>query len=81
MTEVAFHIEICRTGLARCQVLKETFVTFSTVIEKLGAEAEVDATKKVSCDKELAEPNQKKADKTAEIEKLTAKIEHRNWQL
>jgi len=45
------------------------------MIEKLESEAEADATKKAYCDKELAETNQKKADKTAEIEKLTAKIE------
>jgi len=45
------------------------------MIEKLETEAEADATKKAYCDKELAETNQKKADKTAEIEKLTAKIE------
>merc|ERR1719454_1178679 len=38
------------------------------MIEKL----EADATKKAYCDKELAETNQKKDDKTAEIEKLTA---------
>ena len=45
------------------------------MIEKLEPEAEADATKKAYCDKELAETNQKKADKTAESEKLTAKIE------
>merc|ERR1719174_2233976 len=45
------------------------------MIEKLEAEAEADATKKAYCDKELAETNQKKSDKPAEIEKLTAKIE------
>jgi len=44
------------------------------MIEKLEAEAEADATKKAYCDKELAETNQKKSDKTAEIEKLAAKI-------
>ena len=44
------------------------------MIEKLEAEAEADATKKAYCDKELAETNQKKGDKTAEIEKLSAKI-------
>merc|ERR1719478_1812902 len=43
------------------------------MIEKV--EAEADATKKAYCDKELAETNQKKDDKTAEIEKLTAKID------
>merc|ERR1719230_1067758 len=45
------------------------------MIEKLEAEAEADATKKAYCDKELAETNQKKSDKTAEIEKLGAKID------
>jgi len=45
------------------------------MIEKLEAEAEADATKKAYCDKELAESNQKKDDKNAEIEKLTAKID------
>merc|ERR1719281_2217182 len=50
------------------------------MIEKLEAEAEADATKKAYCDKELAETNQKKADKTAEIEKLTAKIEQQAAQ-
>merc|ERR1719240_2182841 len=45
------------------------------MIEKLEAEAEADATKKAYCDKELAETNQKKDDKNAEIEKLTAKID------
>jgi len=44
------------------------------MIEKLEADAEADATKKAYCDKELAETNQKKSDKTAEIEKLAAKI-------
>merc|ERR1719469_1065648 len=44
------------------------------MIEKLEAEAEADATKKAYCDKELAETNQKKDDKSAEIEKLSAKI-------
>jgi len=44
------------------------------MIEKLEAEAEADATKKAYCDKELAETNQKKDDKNAEIEKLSAKI-------
>jgi len=45
------------------------------MIAKLEAEAEADATEKAFCDKELAETNQKKDDKNAEIEKLTAKIQ------
>ena len=35
---------------------------------------EVDATNKVYCDKELAEANQKKSDKVAEIKKLVAEM-------
>jgi len=44
------------------------------MVEKLEADAEADATEKAFCDKELAETNLKKDDKTAEIEKLSAKI-------
>jgi len=50
------------------------------MVEKLEAEAEADATKKAYCDKELAETNQKKDDKTSEIEKLVAKIEQQAAQ-
>jgi len=45
------------------------------MISKLESEAEADATKKAYCDKELAETKQKKEDKAAEIEKLSAKID------
>merc|ERR1712039_527155 len=45
------------------------------MIEKLEKEAEADATHKAFCDKELAETNEKKADKTAEIEKLSTQID------
>jgi len=45
------------------------------MITKMEAEAEADATEKAFCDKELAETNAKKDDKTGEIEKLTAKID------
>jgi len=47
----------------------------SDMLEKLEADAEADATEKAFCDKELAETNFKKDDKTSEIEKLTSKIE------
>jgi len=47
----------------------------SDMIAKLESEAEADATEKAFCDKELAETNLKKDDKTSEIEKLTAKIQ------
>merc|ERR1712187_471027 len=45
------------------------------MIEKLEGEAEADATHKAYCDKELAESNQKKADKEGEIAKLSTKID------
>merc|ERR1711948_184963 len=45
------------------------------MIEKLEAEAEADATHKAYCDKEIAESNEKKDDKTNEIAKLTTKID------
>jgi len=45
------------------------------MIEKLETEAEADATHKAFCDKELAETNEKKADKAAEVEKLSAQID------
>merc|ERR550525_1806466 len=45
------------------------------MISKLEKEAGADATKKAYCDKELAETNAKKADKSDEIEGLTTKTE------
>merc|ERR1719373_539721 len=45
------------------------------MIEKLEAEASADSTKKAYCDKELAESNAKKADKSDEIAALSTKLE------
>merc|ERR1712203_704585 len=45
------------------------------MIEKLESEAEADATHKAYCDKELAESREKKADKKAEIAKLSTKMD------
>merc|ERR1719414_2539742 len=45
------------------------------MIERLESEASADAEHKAYCDKELAESNAKKDDKTAEISKLTTKID------
>merc|ERR1719323_632251 len=44
------------------------------MIAKLEKEAGADATKKAYCDKELAESNEKKSDKSGEISKLTNRI-------
>merc|ERR1719424_2204421 len=45
------------------------------MIEKLEGEAAADAEHKAFCDKELSENEEKEADKIAEIEKLTSKID------
>merc|ERR1712066_807025 len=47
----------------------------SNMIARLEKEAGADATKKAYCDKELAESNEKKSDKTDEIEKITTRID------
>jgi chromosome segregation ATPase len=47
----------------------------SNMIEKLLQEAEADATEKAFCDKEMAETEAKKADKEADIEKLSTSID------
>jgi len=50
------------------------------MIEKLEAEAGADATHKAYCDKELAESNTKKTEKTNEIAKLATRIDRQNAQ-
>jgi len=45
------------------------------MVAKLEAEAGADATKKAYCDKELSETNAKKAEKSAEIETLTTRVD------
>jgi len=47
----------------------------ANMIEKLLSEAQEDATEKAFCDKETAETEAKKADKEANIEKLSTKID------
>jgi len=47
----------------------------SGMIEKLEGEAAADADHKAFCDKELSENEEKEADKIAEVEKLTSKID------
>merc|ERR1740123_2370912 len=45
------------------------------MISRLEEEADADASHKAYCDKEIGESNVKKADKTAEIEKLSTSID------
>jgi len=47
----------------------------SNMIEHLLSEAQADATEKAFCDKEMAETESKKADKEANIEKLSTQID------
>merc|ERR1719276_328408 len=63
------------SGGSKAEIFGKIKGLISDMISKLEEEAEADATEKAFCDKELAETNQKKDDKTAEIEKLTAKID------
>jgi len=62
-------------GGNKADVFGKIKVLVTDMITKMEAEAEADATEKGFCDKELAETNAKKDDKTGEIEKLTAKID------
>jgi len=47
------------------------------MIEKLQSEQAADATQKAFCDKEMGETKEKKADKEAEVEKLSTKKEQK----
>jgi chromosome segregation ATPase len=62
-------------GRSREDIFAKVKGLIGDMIEKLSKEAEADATEKAFCDKELAETEQKKADKEAAIEKLTTQIE------
>merc|ERR1719409_1428629 len=52
----------------------------SDMLAKLTKEAEEDATQKAFCDKEMAETKAKKEDKTAEVSKLSTKLEQKEAQ-
>ena len=45
------------------------------MISKLEAEADADASRKSWCDRNLADASQQKSDKTAEVAKLTSRID------
>merc|ERR1719261_1059138 len=45
------------------------------MIEKLLNDAQADASHKAYCDKELAESNEKKTDRTAQVDKLSTEID------
>merc|ERR1719183_2327412 len=62
-------------GRSREDIFAKVKGLIGDMIEKLSKEAEADATEKAFCDNELAETEQKKADKEAAIEKLTTQID------
>jgi chromosome segregation ATPase len=62
-------------GGANADIFAKVKEMITGMITKLEEEGEADATEKAFCDKELAETNMKKDQKTSEIETLTAKID------
>merc|ERR1719310_1042891 len=69
-----------RSGAATEDVFAKVKGLINDMIERLLAEAQAEADKKAYCDKEMAESNAKKDDKTAEIAKLTTKIDKMSTQ-
>merc|ERR1719355_184741 len=69
-----------RSGASAEDVFAKGKGLISDMIERLLAEGQAEADKKAYCDKEMAESNAKKDDKTAEIAKLTTKIDKMSTQ-
>jgi len=67
-------------GGSKADVFSKIKGLVQDMINKLESEAAADATEKVFCDKELAETRQKKGDKEAEIEKISAKVDKMSSQ-
>merc|ERR1719387_1858884 len=70
------HFEAVRfvRDLAR-KLHSKPIALLASMISRLEADAEADATHKAYCDKEISESNVKKDDKTAEITKLSTEID------
>jgi len=64
-----------RAGGSTADPFSKVKSLISGMIEKLLSEAQADATEKAFCDKEMAETESKKADKEADIEKLSTSID------
>merc|ERR1719428_1964632 len=64
-----------RFGGASQDIFAKVKGLIADMIERLEKEADADAKHKAYCDKELAYADQKKADRVAEIEKLTTAID------
>merc|ERR1719203_1614433 len=72
LTQLASQMAV---ALHSSDAFEKVKALISDMIARLEKEAGADATKKAYCDKELAESNAKKEDKTDEIEKLSTKID------
>lgn len=68
------------SGTNQADIFAKVKALIRDMVSKLESDAQADATEKAFCDKELAETNLKKDDKTAEIEKLGAKIDKQKSQ-
>merc|ERR1719247_2146845 len=75
LAQLASRIVTAMRGKHGADIFGKVKGLIQDMIEKLQAEAEADATEKAFCDKEMAETEQKKADKEAAIEKLTTAID------
>merc|ERR1719442_144941 len=76
LTQLANRIATAmRFGGASQDIFAKVKSLIADMIERLEKEADADAKHKAYCDKELAYADQKKADRVAEIEKLTTAID------
>merc|ERR1712032_1126900 len=77
LTQLASRLEMTvRTSSAQgADPFAKVKGLISDMIASLEEAADADATEKAYCDKEMAETKAKKDDKTAEIQKLTTKID------
>merc|ERR1719353_650919 len=76
LTQLASRINSAiKLGHGEGDVFAKVKGLITDMIAKLEKEAEGDATEKAYCDKETAETTAKKEEKTAEVEKLSTKIE------
>merc|ERR1719440_2680022 len=76
LTQLSMRMaQVMRSGNQAGDPFAKVKALISDMIERLLKEGEADATEKAFCDKEMAETEEKKADKEATIEKLSTQID------